>query len=71
VNDRGDVVGYSYIAGDNDHHAFLWTSTDGMIDLGTLGGRHSSAVAVNRCGQIAGASDTLGNVATHAVIWRP
>src|SRR5687768_4237901 len=40
VNDRGDVTGYSgneFTA----EHTFLWTETDGMIDLGTAGGPYS------------------------------
>jgi probable HAF family extracellular repeat protein len=28
-------------------HAFLWTDTDGMLDLGTLGGTYSRAAAIN------------------------
>jgi probable HAF family extracellular repeat protein len=70
VNASGDIVGYSHIVGDDDHHAFLWTSADRMIDLGTFGGRHSEAAAINSFGQIAGASQIVGNV-YHAVLWRP
>ncbi len=36
INDRGQVVGYSAGAGDNEH-AFLWEKGK-MTDLGTLGG---------------------------------
>jgi probable HAF family extracellular repeat protein len=38
VNDAGEVVGLSYLPSDVAH-AFRWTSTDGMQDLGTLGVR--------------------------------
>jgi probable HAF family extracellular repeat protein len=40
-----------------------------MIDLQTLGGRNSAAEAVNRRGQIVGASQTAGNPEYHAVLW--
>ena len=40
-----------------------------MTDLGTLGGKSSFAVAVNRSGQVVGQSDT-GNGDTHAVLWQ-
>lgn len=53
VNAAGQVVGQSTF----DHpgvHAFSWTPEDGMIDLGTLGGRMSWADAVSESGQVAG-----------------
>ena len=55
LNDRGQVVGFSNLAGDPwSYHAFSWTSGDGMIDLGTLGGGSSIAYAVNDLGQVVG-----------------
>ena len=57
VNNSGQVVGYSKIAG-NETHAFSWTKKGGMVDLGTLGGTSSRAAAVNSGGQVVGYSIT-------------
>lgn len=65
INNRGEVVGYSTLAGDGATHAFLWK--DGvMTDLGTMGGPSSKAFAINNLGQIAGLSDTYVD---HPTCW--
>ena len=48
------VVGYSNTTGDASTHAFSWTVSGGMTDLGTLGGNFSFASAVNNAGQVVG-----------------
>ena len=67
INERGQVVGFSYT--DFAHyHAFLWTTEDGMIDLGDLGGGRSYAFDINERGQVVGQSLTaLGE--WHAFLW--
>ena len=55
VNAQGWVVGSSSTAA-NASHAFLWTATDGMQDLGTFGGA-SEALDINDHGQVVGSSD--------------
>jgi len=55
LNDSGQVTGFSWTAGDNESHAFLF-SAHGLADLGTLGGGVSSGNAINALGQIAGSS---------------
>jgi hypothetical protein len=48
VNDAGEVVGYSDNPMQTAWPGIAWTMRAGMIDLGTLGGANSDAVAVER-----------------------
>jgi len=62
VNNAGVVVGRSNLSDNVTSHAFRWDSSAGMLDLGTLGGAQSSAVAINAGGDIVGWSqNTTGN----------
>jgi probable HAF family extracellular repeat protein len=73
VNSRGQVAGEALntipdlytsdfnnflIGGATQVHAFSWTQSQGMQDLGTLGGTDSAAFSINERGQIAGWSYT-------------
>lgn len=74
VNNRGQVAGgalntipdpYSsnfFISGATQVHAVRWTKSQGMQDLGTLGGTDSNAFEINNRGQIAGWSFTNSTV---------
>src|SRR5262249_29009713 len=66
VNERGMVVGGSSIAGDSAYHAFVWTPTRGIVDLGTLGGTYSHATAVS---DNVGDSSLPGDTTYHAFMW--
>ena len=57
INDNGQVVGRSQTSGNVTSHAFSWTATGGMVDLGNTIGALSDpsvAVAVNDKGQVVG-----------------
>jgi probable HAF family extracellular repeat protein len=73
VNNLGEVAGEAlnaipdpytsnflnfFILGATQVHAFRWTKSHGMQDLGTLGGTDSAALYINERGQIAGWSFT-------------
>ena len=53
VNEAGQVIGNSQIAGDTAQHGFLWDGGT-MHDLGTLGGNYSNAQGINGKGNICG-----------------
>src|SRR3984957_470617 len=81
INDSGTVVGCSdtetsegypctgTVAG---QHAFMWTKSGGMKDLGTLSGATiSGAIGINSAGVVVGYSNVKGKPATNfvAVQW--
>jgi probable HAF family extracellular repeat protein len=69
MNDSGEIVGASDLAGDENAHAFLWTEASGMQDLGTLGGSNSAASMVNDSGVVVGGSFVAGGGNFHAFLW--
>jgi probable HAF family extracellular repeat protein len=74
LNDAGEVVGYSTLAGDAVYHAFKWSKRGGMRDLGTLNGVGNSDSGwhqpINSRGDVVGfSSRSLGQ--DHAFLWRP
>jgi len=70
INDRGEVIGGSDLAGDTVIHSFLWTKDKGMQDLGTLSGDAISLGGwINNKTQVVGWScDNDGNC--RAYLWQ-
>ncbi len=68
VGDENLVAPLAFNPGDVPVHAWRWTERGGMEDLGTLGGPHSVAWAVDAAGNAYGWAMDAGGV-QHAALW--
>jgi probable HAF family extracellular repeat protein len=67
INDFGVIVGQSTTA-NGDVHGFTYQNNK-FVDIGTLGGSTSAAVAVNLVGIVAGSASLTGDANTHAIVY--
>lgn len=68
LNNRGEVVGLSNLAGNTIAHPFLY-SHGALIDLRTFGGDNGVANWINDESEVAGSADFAGNRIHHAFLW--
>jgi probable HAF family extracellular repeat protein len=78
-NNRGQMVGQSYLTGNVISRAFLWDkkSTPPLLDLGTLGGDNASALWISDAGALVGYADLPNppgckglTCVHHAFLWK-
>src|SRR5215469_2556740 len=78
-NNRGQMVGQSYLAGNTVAHAFLWSKNaqPQLKDLGSLGGDNAAALWIDDAGDVVGYADIVNpggcsglTCVHHAVLWR-
>ena len=67
INNSGQIVGY---ADTNDNpnigHAFIYSASSGMQDIGSLGGNQCLAYGINNNGQVVGSANPSGSYNFHA-----
>jgi probable HAF family extracellular repeat protein len=70
LNNRDQVVGSGYLAGDQVSHPFVWDRASGLTDLGKSGGSYSGASAINQNGEVVGGMSLPSDLQIDAILWR-
>ncbi|MGA7924632.1 MAG: hypothetical protein WCA20_01400 [Candidatus Sulfotelmatobacter sp.] len=69
MNNRGEVVGASDLAGDSVFHGFVWSQSTGMRDIPPVeGDKYSVALAINDRGVVTGVSIDATFTTLHAFV---
>ena len=69
MNNRGEVVGASDLAGDSVFHGFVWSQSTGMRDISPVeGDKYSVALAINDRGVVSGVSIDATFTTLHAFV---
>jgi probable HAF family extracellular repeat protein len=69
LNDGGQVVGISWLPGDQTYQGFLWTPGVGFQNMGLP--LQSQASAINASGQVTGVFFNEQDQLDHAFLWNP
>lgn len=69
MNNHGQIIGTSNLAGDLVSHPFSWYRGV-MTDIGTFGGSNGSALALNEAGEVVGVADFPGDQLHDAFLWK-
>jgi probable HAF family extracellular repeat protein len=73
MNERGQVMGQSYVQGTTTIHSMFWDEDGNAVDLGTLGGTNNCSMCgpwwMNNRGQIVGNSTLAGDATHHGFSW--
>jgi probable HAF family extracellular repeat protein len=69
LNNRGQVVGISYLADNQTQRPFYWDRSRGLVDMGTLGGPTGEVLDLSDSGLAVGTAD-LADGTHHAFVWQ-
>ena len=72
VNNQGQVVGLSDLAGDATFHPFIWDRRGHprLKDLGTFGGNNGQTSWISDAGDVVGKADLPGSQTHDAFLWK-